>query len=154
LHIFLHFHICSIILEVVADQSLWLWHFHFVLLHANNNINVLDGLHFILDMFWGVGNDLSFEVNGHCYLSSLLVGPRYLPKVVGICANCSWIARGGKEVVCIVAKGNLERHWTMLWSVVISFRHNTKFCKHWDSNIVSYIFHACAIIHNMIIEDD
>ena len=32
----------SIILEAIADHSLWLWHAFFGLLEGNNDINILD----------------------------------------------------------------------------------------------------------------
>jgi hypothetical protein len=35
-------HNMSLVLEAIADQSLWIWHAYFGMLGANNNINVLD----------------------------------------------------------------------------------------------------------------
>ena len=32
----------SIILEVVVDQSLWIWHAYFGMLGSNNDLNILD----------------------------------------------------------------------------------------------------------------
>ena len=67
----------SIILEVVADHSLWIWHAFFGLPGCNNDINVLDNSPFLLNMLQEAGHDISFEVNGHVY-------PRYYLLTDGI----------------------------------------------------------------------
>ena len=57
----------SIILEAIADQSLWIWHAFFGLPGGNNDINVLDRSPLVSNMLRGEGRDLSFQVNGHIY---------------------------------------------------------------------------------------
>jgi hypothetical protein len=57
----------SIILEAVADQSLWIWHAFFGMRGGNNDINVLDHSPLITNLLQGEGNNMQFEVNGHVY---------------------------------------------------------------------------------------
>jgi hypothetical protein len=57
----------SVILEAIADQSLWIWHAFFGLPGGNNDINVLDQSPLISNMLRGDGKDLNFIVNGHVY---------------------------------------------------------------------------------------
>jgi hypothetical protein len=67
----------SIILEAVADQSLWFWHAFFGLSRGNNNINVMDRSPLIANLLKGEGHNMSFSVNGHVY-------PRYYLLTDGI----------------------------------------------------------------------
>ena len=53
----------SIILEVVADQSLHIWHMFFRLPGSNNDLNVLDRSPLIHNMLIGEATDFIFEVN-------------------------------------------------------------------------------------------
>jgi hypothetical protein len=57
----------SIILEAIADQSLWFWHAFSGLPGGNNDINVLDRSPLIANLLRGEGHDMSFQVNGHEY---------------------------------------------------------------------------------------
>ena len=57
----------SIILEVVADQSLHIWHIFFRLPGSNNDLNVLDRSPLIHNMLTGEATDFTFEVNGKEY---------------------------------------------------------------------------------------
>jgi hypothetical protein len=67
----------SLILEAIADQSLWIWHSFFGMPGSNNDINVLDRSPFVNDMLRGPSQDLSFIVNGKEY-------PRYYLLADGI----------------------------------------------------------------------
>jgi len=57
----------SIVLEAIADQSLWIWHAFFGLPGGNNNINVLDRGPFVANMLHGESHGVKFMVNGHEY---------------------------------------------------------------------------------------
>jgi hypothetical protein len=58
---------CSIILEAVADQSLWIWHAFFGMPGGNNDINILDRSPLITNLLRSEGNDMRFEINEHVY---------------------------------------------------------------------------------------
>jgi hypothetical protein len=70
----------SIILEAIADQSLWIWHAFFGLHGENNDINVLDRSPLIANFSEGHGQDMSFEVNGHMYPHYYLLADGIYPK--------------------------------------------------------------------------
>ncbi len=57
-----------IILEVIANQSFWIWHVDFGLPNGNNDINVLNQSLIVTNMIKGVDNDLKFKMNDKSYL--------------------------------------------------------------------------------------
>jgi hypothetical protein len=67
----------SLILEAIADKSLWIWHAFFGMPGSNNDVNVLDRSPFVNNMLHGPSHDLSFVVNGKQY-------PRYYLLADGI----------------------------------------------------------------------
>ena len=144
----------SIILEAVADQSLWIWHAYFGCVGGNNDINVLDSSPFLLNLLRGAGVDISFEVNGHVY-------PRYYFLADGIypswaCfvqpihepqgemkehfSKCQEGARKDVER----AFGVLQARWEIIKNPV----------RQWDLGVIENIMMACIIMHNMILEDE
>jgi hypothetical protein len=70
--------LCSIILEAIADQSLWIWHAFFGLPGSNNDINVLDRSPLVANLLGGEGSDMTFEVNGHVYKGYYLLTMGYI----------------------------------------------------------------------------
>jgi hypothetical protein len=50
----------NVILEAIADQSLWIWHAYFGLPSGNNDINVLDRSPMLSDLLQGPGNGMTF----------------------------------------------------------------------------------------------
>ena len=54
----------SIILEAMADQSLYIWYIYFGLPGSNNDLNVLDQSPLIHDLLSGTACDMTFELNG------------------------------------------------------------------------------------------
>jgi hypothetical protein len=49
--------------EVVVDQSLWVWHAIFGLLGENYDISVLDNSPFVNNLFCGKSHDIKFQLN-------------------------------------------------------------------------------------------
>ncbi|GKD54353.1 zinc finger, CCHC-type containing protein [Tanacetum coccineum] len=54
-------------LEVVADQRLWIWHAYFGVPGANNDLNVLYGSPLFDDELADTSLECPFVVNGHTY---------------------------------------------------------------------------------------
>jgi hypothetical protein len=144
----------SVILEAIADQSLWFWHAFFGLPGGNNDINVLDRSPLIANLLKGEGQNMSFQVNGHVY-------PRYYLLTDGIYPQWSCFlqpiheAQGEKlqhytkvqegarkDVEC--AFGVLQARWEIVKNPV----------RQWDLQTITDIMLACIIMHNMIIEDE
>jgi hypothetical protein len=144
----------SVILEAIADQSLWFWHAFFGLPGGNNDINVLDRSPLIANLLKGEGHDMSFQVNDHVY-------PRYYLLTYGIYPQWSCFlqpiheAQGEKlqhyTKVQEGARKDVERAFGVLqarWKIVKNP------VRQWDLGTFTDIMIACIIMHNMIIEDE
>jgi hypothetical protein len=70
----------SVILEAVADQSLWIWYAFFGMPGGNNDINVLDRSPLISNFLRGEGNDMQFIVNGNLYNRYYLLADGIYPQ--------------------------------------------------------------------------
>ncbi|GJS88127.1 zinc finger, CCHC-type containing protein [Tanacetum coccineum] len=57
----------TLMLEVVADQRLWIWHTFFGVPGANNDLNVLYGSPLFDDELVDTAPECPFVVNGHTY---------------------------------------------------------------------------------------
>ena len=144
----------SIILEAIANQSLWIWHAFFGLPGKNNNINVLDRSYLMANFLRGHGHDMSFEVNGHKYLHYYLLADGIYP-IWTIYVQTIYDPQGEKRQyyakMQAVARKDVERCFGVLqsrWSIV----QNPS--RQWDLNTIKDILMACVIMHNMIIEDE
>jgi hypothetical protein len=62
-----------IILEVVVNHNLWIWHAFFGLLGNNNDMNMLDRSPLISNLLRGANINLVFEINGKKYLHYYLL---------------------------------------------------------------------------------
>ncbi|XP_071683795.1 uncharacterized protein [Lolium perenne] len=58
---------CSVMLEAVADQDLWLWHAFFGMAGSHNDINVLHFSDVLQKLIEGNAPPVQFEINGHQY---------------------------------------------------------------------------------------
>jgi hypothetical protein len=58
---------CSVILEAVADQDLWIWHAFFGMAGSHNNINVLPCSNMFSRLVEGHAPPVNFVINGHEY---------------------------------------------------------------------------------------
>jgi len=77
-----------IILETIVDQSLWIWHVFFGLPNGNNDINVLDWLPLVTNLFQGLVVDMEFVGNGKTY-PNYYIFVNDLPSMENICSNNS-----------------------------------------------------------------
>jgi hypothetical protein len=71
---------CSVILEDIADQSLWIWHAFFGWPGGNNDINVLDRSRMLSDLLQVLDNGMTFKVNGHKYSRYYLLADGNYPQ--------------------------------------------------------------------------
>ena len=144
----------SIILEAIADQSLWIWHAFFGLPGGNNDIHVLDRSPLVSNLLRGEGRDLSFHVNGHVYPRFyLLADGIYLPwacfvqpihEPIGEMKEHFTKCQEGARKDVERAFGVLQARFEILKNPV----------RQWDLGTIEDIMIACIILHNMIIEDE
>ena len=57
----------TVIIEAVASQNLWIWHFFFGMAGSHNNINVLRHSPGFARLAEGHSPEVNFEINGHRY---------------------------------------------------------------------------------------
>ena len=57
----------SIILEVVADYDIWIWHAFFGLPGSNDDINVLESSHLFANLAAGTAPPANYVINGKSY---------------------------------------------------------------------------------------
>jgi hypothetical protein len=144
----------SIILEAIADQSLWIWHAFFGLPGSNNDINVLDRSPLVANLLRGEGSAMTFEVNGHVY-------DRYYLLTDGIYPQWSCFVQpihephGEKKEhftkMQSAARKDVERAFGVLqarWEIVKNP------CRQYDLETITSIMMCCIILHNMIIHDE
>ena len=58
---------CTVILEAVISQDLWIWHSFFGMAGSNNDINVLHRSPVFSELKEGKAPQVSYEINGNTY---------------------------------------------------------------------------------------
>jgi hypothetical protein len=144
----------SIILEAIADQSLWIWHAFFGLPGGNNDLNVLDRSPLVANLLCGHGNDLTFSMNGHDYRRFyLLANSIYLPWSIFL--QPIHEPQGEKKEhyskLQAAARKDVERAFGVLQARFDIVKNP---CRLWDMGTIHNIMMGCILIHNMVVEDE
>jgi hypothetical protein len=144
----------SIILEAVADQSLWIWHACFGMPGGNNDINVLDRSPFITNLLKGDSSGMQFQINGHTY-------NRYYLLADGIYPQWSCFVQP-----IHAPQGEKKEHFTKLQSALrkdverafgvlqARFEIVKNPCKQRDLESITNVMFCCIILHNMVVQDE
>ncbi|KAL1546107.1 hypothetical protein AAHA92_22755 [Salvia divinorum] len=144
----------TIILEVVADQRLWIWHAYFGVAGSNNDINVLQSSPLFNDQCRGQGPTINFVANGNhhemgYYLADGIY-PRWPVFVKTIrCPTDPKRAHFAQRQEA--ARKDVERAVGVLqarWAVV---KGPTRL---FYPDCIADLMYACIIMHNMIVEDE
>jgi hypothetical protein len=144
----------SIILEAIADQSLWIWHAFFNLPGGNNDLNVLDRSPLVANLLYGHGNDLTFSVNGHDYRRFYLLADGIYPPW-SIFFQPIHEPQGEKKEyyskLQAIARKDVEQAFGVLQARFDIVKNP---CRLWDMGTIHNIIMGCIIIHNMVVEDE
>ncbi|XP_021617979.1 uncharacterized protein LOC110619028 [Manihot esculenta] len=70
----------TIILEVVADYDLWIWHAYFGMSGSNNDINILESSYLFSDLAKGIAPSAHYVIQGKVYNTGYYLADDIYPK--------------------------------------------------------------------------
>ncbi|GJW40512.1 ALP1-like protein isoform X1 [Tanacetum coccineum] len=144
----------TLMLEVVADQRLWIWHAFFGVPGANNDLNVLYGSPLFDDELADTAPECPFVVNGHTYRKCYYLADGIYPAWSTFVKSFS-VARDEKSLkfkrVQEAARKDIERAFGVLqgrWGII------RQPARAYQINMLKKIMYCCIMLHNMILEDE
>jgi hypothetical protein len=145
---------CTVILEAVASQDLWIWHSLFGMAGSHNNISVLQRSPVFGRLAEGNAPSVSFEVMGHTYTKGYYLADGIYPECpifVKTHHNPTKENYGRFAKEQKACRKDVERAFGVLqsrWAIV----HHP--AKAWSVQQMWKVMTACVIMHNMIIEEE
>jgi Plant transposon protein len=147
----------TIVLQVVADTTLRIWHHYFGMPGSSNDINVLERSDLLHSLLNGRCPRVHYSVNNCPYTVGYWLGD-------GIYPTHAYIVKAYKTPFLIHVekqqkftarqesrRKDVERCFAMLqqkWHVL------TQPCRFWRADSIGSMMKACIILHNMILKDE
>ncbi|KAG7594015.1 Harbinger transposase-derived protein [Arabidopsis thaliana x Arabidopsis arenosa] len=144
----------TIILEVVADYDLWIWHAYFGMPGSNNDINVLNSSNLFSKLAQGIAPPANYIIQGQEYTMGYYIADGIYPKWSTIVQTISDPQSPKKQLFAArqeSCRKDVERAFGVLQS---KFAIITGAARYWKKEVLHDIMTACIIMHNMIIEDE
>ncbi|KAK1633173.1 hypothetical protein QYE76_007488 [Lolium multiflorum] len=144
---------CTVVLEAVISQDLWIWHSFFGKAGSNNDINVLHRSPVFNRLMQGKAPRVSYEINENEYDKPYYlvdgIYPNWATLVKTVCnPNTEKTKRFAKmQEAC---RKDVERGFDVLqarWAIV---RHPART---WSLRTMHEVMTRCVIMHNMIVEN-
>ncbi|GJT82889.1 ALP1-like protein [Tanacetum coccineum] len=143
----------TIMLEAVASHDLWIWHAFFVVVGANNDINVLDNSPLFDDFLDDKAPVAPFVVNGVGFEKRYYLADGIYPQWVTFVKSFT-VANDAKHSYFKKrqesARKDVERAFGVLqgrWGII------QQPARQYHVNNIRRIMYSCIILHNMILED-
>lgn len=144
---------CSMIMEAVATEDLWIWHAFIGLPGSNNDLNVLGRSPLIVDWMRGHAPDYEYHIDGKPYKSCYLLCDGIYPEWSVFVKTISK-PQGEKEkwFACRqeAARKDVERAFGVLQGRFAILQHPAR---RWNAARLRRLWKAMIIMHNMIVED-
>ncbi|KAK3189516.1 hypothetical protein Dsin_029077 [Dipteronia sinensis] len=145
----------TIILEVVVDYDLWIWHAYFGLPGTNDDINVLEASHLFVNLTQGIAPPAHYVIEGKEYnMGYYLADGIYLKWSTFVKTIHDPRGQKKKKLFAMKQEG-CRKHVECAFGVLQSqFAIVAGPMRFWQKHVLHDIMTACIIIHNMIIEDE
>ncbi|XP_062115910.1 uncharacterized protein LOC133830029 [Humulus lupulus] len=144
----------TIIVEVVADYDLWIWHAYFGLPGSNNDINVLEASHLSVDLAVGISPPANYVIKGKEYNMGYYLADGIYLKWSTIVQTIREPLGPKKQLFSRKQEAcgkDVERAFGVLQSRFSIVAGSSRL---WNKRILHDIMTSCIIMHNMIIEDE
>jgi hypothetical protein len=120
---------CTVILEAVASQDIWIWHSFFKMAGSHNNINILRRSPVFSRLAEGNAPSVSYEIMGHTYTKGYYLADGIYPEwPVFVKTHCNpteekYIRFAKEQEAC---RKDVERAFGVLQSRWAIVRHPAK----------------------------
>ncbi|KAH9687360.1 nuclease [Citrus sinensis] len=144
----------AIILEVVADYDLRIWHAHFGLPDSKNDINVLEASHLFANLASGIAPPAHYVIKGNEYNMGYYLADGIYPKWSTLVQTIHDPCGPKKKLFAVkqeACRKDVERAFGVFQSRFAIVAGPSRF---WNKHVLHDIMTACIIMHNMIIEDE
>ena len=144
----------TIILEVVADYDLWIWHAYFGMPGSNNDINVLESSRLFSNLTQGIAPPANYMIQENEYNMGYYLADSIYPKWSTIVQTIQHPQGTKKKYFAMrqeACRKDVERAFGVLQARFAIIAGPTRF---WRKEVLHDIMSACIIMHNMIIEDE
>ncbi|CAH9080302.1 unnamed protein product [Cuscuta europaea] len=144
----------TLILEIVASHSLWIWHAFFGMAGTNNDVTVLDRSPLFDDLVNDIAPPCDFKIQGHQYNMGYYLSDGIYPQYATLIQTISQ-PTSMKEKLFAKCQESVRKDVERAFGVLQSRWHIVKGpARMWSATDLGKIMKTCIILHNMIIESE